>query len=45
MWQVLIHFIDVLIHNSTQAQAVKMKYCALLDLFILLTGRGRGSGW
>ena len=27
-----------------QAQGSKMKYCSLLDLFILFTGRGRGHG-
>ena len=30
--------------DSRQAQASKMKYCASLDLFILLIGRGRGRG-
>ena len=30
--------------DSRQEQASKIKYCSLLDLFILLTGRGRGRG-
>ena len=30
--------------DSRQAQGSKMKYCSLLDLFILFTGRGRGRG-
>ena len=30
--------------DSRQEQASKMKYCASLDLFILLIGRGRGRG-